>query len=204
MSTSIDQDIYNMAITEGFSPISAKLIVAQARLESSDYGSNVFQNNNNMFGMKYIGASQPLASRGTLAPMNERSSSCQSGGTCVDKDHYAKYKTPSDSAKDVITRLYKKERNGIGFEQLRNVADADEYATKLKTRNYFGFHDINTSEGKAEANNYALMLKAKLIKINIVEFYNTHKKTINYSVIGLTLIGISIISYWYYRKKLFK
>jgi flagellum-specific peptidoglycan hydrolase FlgJ len=51
----IDQDIYNMAIAEGFSPISAKLIVAQARLESGDYSSNVFVNNNNMFGMKYVG-----------------------------------------------------------------------------------------------------------------------------------------------------
>jgi predicted CopG family antitoxin len=202
MSTTIDQEIYNMAIAEGFSPISAKLVVAQARLESADYGSNVFNNNNNMYGMKYVG--QPLATRGTLAPYNERSSSCQNGGICSDRDHYAKYKSPQDSAKDVITRLYKKERKGIGFEQLRNVADADEFATKLKTRNYFGFHEINTSEGKAEANKYALMLKAKLIKINIIEFYNTNKKTINYSLIGLTLIGISIISFWYYRNKFLK
>jgi hypothetical protein len=136
--------------------------------------------------------------------MSERSSSCKSGGACVDRDYYAKYKTPSDSAKDVITRLYKKERNGIGFEQLRNVADSNEYATKLKTRNYFGFHDISTSEGKAEANKYALGLKAKLIKINVIEFYNTNKKTINYSLIGLTLIGATILSYWYYRNKYLK
>lgn len=199
---SLDQQIYNMAIAEGFSPTSAKLVVAQARLESGDYGSNVFNNNNNMYGMKYVG--QPLATRGTLAPMNERSASCRSGGECMDRDHYAKYKNPVDSARDVITRLYKKERKGIGFEQLRNVADADEYATKLKTRNYFGFADIDTSEGRAEANRYALGLKAKLLKINVLEFYNANKKTINYSAIGLTLIGVSILSYWLYRNKYLK
>ena len=67
----IDQSIYNTAIEEGFSPMSAKLIVAQARLESGHYGSDVFKANNNMFGMKYV--AQPLATRGTLAPPNERS-----------------------------------------------------------------------------------------------------------------------------------
>jgi hypothetical protein len=197
---SLDQDIYNLAIAEGFSPTSAKLIVAQARLESSNYGSNVFKNNNNMYGMKFVG--QPLATRGTLAPMNERSSGCKSGGNCVDRDFYAKYSTPSDSAKDVIQRLYKKTRNGIGFNELKNVKDANEFATKLKTRNYYGFADINTPEGKAEVNKYTLGLNARLLLVNIVEFYQENKKKINYTSLALALFGVSWLAYWYYKKKI--
>ena len=67
----LDQQIYNIAITEGFTPTTAKLIVAQARLESGHYGSDVFKANNNMYGMKFVG--QPLATRGSLAPVSERS-----------------------------------------------------------------------------------------------------------------------------------
>ena len=180
---SLDQEIYNMAIAEGFSPTSAKLVVAQARYESANYGSNVFKNNNNMYGMKFVG--QSLATRGTLAPPNERSESCKSGGACKDSDYYAKYKIPSDSAKDVIQRLYRKTRNGIGFNELKDVKDASEFATKLKTRNYFGFKDITTPEGKAEANKYALGLNARLILVSIsevidnsVQFYQDNKKNL--------------------------
>jgi hypothetical protein len=203
---SLDQEIYNTAIAEGFSPTSAKIIVAQARLESANYGSPVFKNNNNMYGMKFVG--QSLATRGTLAPPNERSESCRNGGACKNSDYYSKYQTPSDSAKDVIQRLYKKTRNGIGFNELKNVKDANEFATKLKTRNYFGFHDINTPEGKAEANKYALGLNARLVLVSIsevidnsVQFYQDNKKKVNYIVLGIVLIGVTTLSYWYYKKR---
>jgi hypothetical protein len=196
----LDQEIYNLAIQEGFSPIASKLIVAQARLESANYGSNVFNNNNNMYGMKYVG--QAIASRGTLAPMNERSSSCQSGGSCVDRDYYAKYNTPSDSAKDVIQRLYKKTRKGIGFNELKDVKDAQEFADKLKTRNYYGFHEITTPEGQAEANKYALGLNARLLLVKVLEFYRGNQKKINYTLVGLSLIGITWLAYWYYKNKM--
>ena len=194
-----DQEIFNLAIQEGFSPIASKLIVAQARLESANYGSNVFNNNNNMYGMKYVG--QALATRGTLAPLNERSSSCRNGGNCLNGDFYAKYNSPTDSAKDLIQRLYKKTRNGIGFEELRNVKDAKEFATKLKTRNYFGFKDISTPEGKIEANNYALGLKARLLLIKVVDFYKSNEKKINYGLLGLVIIGATLLAYRYYKKK---
>jgi len=197
---SLDQDIYNLAIEEGFSPTSAKLIVAQARLESANYGSNVFANNNNMYGMKYVG--QALASRGTLAPMNERSKDCQNGGTCGDRDFYAKYSTPTDSAKDVIQRLYKKTRKGIGFNELKDVKDAQEFADKLKTRNYFGFYEITTPEGQSEANKYALGLNARLLLVSVLEFYRGNKKKINYTIMGLVLIGVTTLSYLYYKKKI--
>ena len=199
----LDQEIYNLAIEEGFSPIASKLIVAQARLESANYGSNVFNNNNNMYGMKFIGQNkQPLAIRGTLAPLDERSDSCVKDNVCVDRDYYAKYNKPSDSAKDVIQRLYKKTRNGIGFNELRDVKDAQEFANKLKTRNYFGFRDINTPEGQAEANRYALGLNARLLLVNVLEFYQNNKKKIDYTLMGVILIGVTSLAYWYYKKKM--
>jgi len=103
MSAQYDQIIYDTAIKQGFSPTAAKFVVAQARFESADYTSNVFKNNLNTSGMKYIG--QPLATRGTLAPTNERSAVCRSGGVCRNSDHYAKFASVQDSANDKIVRL---------------------------------------------------------------------------------------------------
>lgn len=195
----IDQSIYNTAIEEGFSPTSAKLIVAQARYESGHYTSDVFKANNNMFGMKFVG--QPLAKRGTLAPPNERSASCKSGGACVDSDHYAKYSSIEDSAKDTIQRLYKKTRKGIGFDQLKNVKDATDFATKLKTRDYFGFHNINTEAGKQEAKEYARVLDSILFRIKVINFYKRNEKKINYTTLAILVLGLTGVAYWYYKKK---
>ena len=194
---SIDQQIYNLAIQEGFSPTASKLIVAQARYESTDYTSNVFNNNNNMYGMKYVG--QTLAEKGTLAPDKELSSSCKNGGQCLNSDYYAKYKSPSDSAKDVIQRLYKKTRNGIGFEELKDVKDAQEFANKLKTRNYFGFYDINTPEGQEEANKYAKNLNYKLLKIQVLDFVRSHSTPIKYGFVGIIILSLTAVSYWMYK-----
>jgi hypothetical protein len=195
----IDQSIYNTAIEEGFSPTSAKLIVAQARLESSHYSSSVFKANNNMYGMKFIG--QPLATRGTLAPPNERSASCRSGGTCVNSDHYAKYSSVEDSAKDTIQRLYKKTRKGIGFDQLKDVKSATEFATKLKTRDYFGFHSIDTEAGKFEASEYARILDSILLRIKVLNFYKENKKKIDYTTLAIVVLSLTGFAYWYYKKK---
>jgi len=195
----IDQSIYNTAIEEGFSPTSAKLIVAQARLESSHYSSSVFKANNNMYGMKFIG--QPLATKGTLAPLNERSASCRSGGACVNGDYYAKYSSVEDSAKDTIQRLFKITRKGIGFDQLKDVKDATEYATKLKTRDYFGFHSIDTEAGKQEAREYARILDSILLRIKVLNFYKENKKKIDYTTLAIVVLGLTGMAYWYYKKK---
>jgi flagellum-specific peptidoglycan hydrolase FlgJ len=184
-----DQEIYNIAIQEGFTPITAKLIVAQARLESGHYGSDVFKANNNMYGMKFVG--QPLATRGTLAPPSERSNSCNQSNVCKDSDHYAKYKSPTDSAKDTIQRLYKITRKGVTFEQLRDSKDADEFAKLLKIRGYYG----------AIESEYARVLKSILLRVKVVEFYKEYKKPINYGLIGLILVGFSFFTYKYYFKK---
>jgi len=100
--------------------------------------------------------------------------------------------------------LYKKTRKGIGFNELKDVKDANEYANKLKTRDYFGFHDISTPEGQDEANEYARILKSIILRINVIEFYQQNKKTINYGVIGFFLLTLSVVSYWYYKNNYLK
>lgn len=185
MSAEYDQLIYNTAIQNGFNPTAAKLVVAQARFESADYTSNVFKKNLNTSGMKYIG--QPLASRGTLAPINERSSTCQKGGVCRDSDHYAKFNSVQDSASDKISRLYNITMRGVTPEQLKNAKSPEEFANLLKKRGYYG--DSETI--------YANGLRAKLLKINILEFVKENK---NYLLIGVGLLLVGS-AYFVFQKK---
>ena len=185
MSAEYDQLIYNTAIKQGFTPTAAKLVVAQARFESSDYTSNVFKKNLNTSGMKFVG--QPLATRGTLAPTNERSATCRAGGVCKDSDHYAKFASVQDSANDKIVRLYNITRKGVTPEQLKNAKDADEFAALLKTRGYYG----------GDQANYAAGLRAKLLRIQVVEFVTKNKNSI-LLVVGLAILGGA---YYLYKKR---
>lgn len=217
-----DQIIYDVAIKNGFTPTAAKLVVAQARFESSDYNSNVFINNLNTSGMKFIG--QPLGIRGTLAPYKERSDACkrvtesQVGGQgpfpCKDSDHYAKFKSVEDSAQDKIGRLYQKTMRGVTPEQLKNATDANQFADLLKKRGYYGFAAYGTPAAEKEIKNYAAGLKAKLLRLKVIEFVKegakktgefvrqNPKKTIAGIVIIAGLIGF--YGYWLYKKKMNK
>ena len=154
----LDTQIYNLAKTNGFTDQAARLVVAQARLESFNYTSNVFINLNNIFGMKYLGTRQPLATRGTLAPFKERSAPCKINvQNCINIDFYAKYANHLDSAKDLITRLYAITRNGVTPEMLKNADTPEKFANLLKRRNYYGVTESQYSAG----------LKARLKKIVI-------------------------------------
>ncbi len=144
-----DQTIYDIAVKNGFTPQAAKLIIGQARVESANYTSQVFKNNNNMFGMKYVG--QKLAQRGTLAPSNERTAGD------VNTNYYAKYASPQDSAKDVIERLYTKTMGGVTPAQLKAADSAETFSNLLKARGYFG----------GTATNYANAIKGSLSRIVI-------------------------------------
>jgi flagellum-specific peptidoglycan hydrolase FlgJ len=188
----LDQQIYITALNNKFSDESARLIVAQARLESADYSSNVFKNNFNMYGMKYIG--QKLAERGTIAPKTERSKKCIDTGICRNSDYYAKYKNPIDSVKDTITRLYQVNIKGITPDQLKNAKTPLEFATLLKKRGYFG----------VTADQYAKGLNSKLKKINIQSVQTLPGVTITDEKKKFNWIWIIIatgISYILYKKK---
>jgi LPXTG-motif cell wall-anchored protein len=190
----IDQAIYNTAIEQGFNPTAAKLIAAQARYESADYSSAVFRANNNTSGMKYIGAAQINAQRGTLAPSSERT--C--GGGC-NGDYYAKFDTIQDCINDKIVRLYNKTMDGVTPQQLKDSTDATEFATLLKKRRYYGPASYGTTAAQSEINNYAGGMRAKILKINVLEFYTKNKTAVNLAVVGAILIGLT--GYFYFLKK---
>jgi uncharacterized FlgJ-related protein len=180
MAKSNDQILYDVAISEGFNPVAAKLIAAQARFESADYTSRVFLANNNTSGMKFVG--QPLATRGTPAPKNEQ----RCNGGC-DSDYYAKFRSVEDSARDKISRNYNKTMRGVTPEQLKNVKSPEEFASLLKKRGYYG----------APESQYAAGLRAKLLRIQIVEFIQTNK---NKLLIGLALIAFGGAFYLYKKR----
>jgi uncharacterized FlgJ-related protein len=167
----LDQQIYDTAIKNGFNPIAAKLIVAQARFESADYTSNVFKQNNNTSGIKFIG--QPNAVQGTLSP---------------EGDYYAKFNTIQDALNDKIARLYNITMRGVTPQQLKDSTDAIDFANKLKQRGYFG----------STASDYANGLKAKLLRINVLEFVTKNKLPLTLGI-GVILIGAGI--YYKFVKK---
>ena len=179
----IDQIMYNTAISEGFTPTAAKYVVAQARYESADYSSNVFKLNNNTSGMKYIG--QPLATRGTPAPAKEQ----KCGGGC-NSDYYAKFKTIQDSASDKISRNYNLTIRGVAPSQLKNAKSPEEFAHLLKLRGYYGSAETT----------YALGIRAKLLKISVIEFYKNNRNTVNYTAFGIGLLGIGVGLYFMKKK----
>lgn len=123
----IDTTIFNTAKKNGFSDSVAKNLVAQARYESNDYKSNVFKNNNNLFGYKYVG--QQLATKGTLAPQSEWSNP-------TTPQYYAKYASIADSATEVIKWLYRRENEGKF--KVSDLTTAQAYADALKKGGYYG------------------------------------------------------------------
>lgn len=182
-----DQIIYDVARRDGFNPVAAKLIAAQARYESADYTSSVFRNNLNTSGMKYIG--QPLATRGTLAPASERSDSCNTRSVCLNRDYYAKYRSVADSAKDKIQRNFNLTINGVTPQQLRNAKTAEEFADLLKKRGYYGITSFV----------YAAGLKAKMRKVNVSE-KEPEKKSTDVFPYLLLLAGMAGYGYYYYNR----
>lgn len=69
--------VYDILLAIGFNPMIAKYITAQAAHESANFTSFIYKNNNNCFGMKYVG--QKLA---------------------TEKNGYANYKTIEDCIAD--------------------------------------------------------------------------------------------------------
>lgn len=173
--TALDQQIFNTARTLGFSPVAAKFVVAQARYESADYSSNVFKKNNNLFGMKYAG--QPLATKGTPAPKSEQACNLQCNG-----DFYSAYASPAKAIEDLITRNYKLTRGGVSFEQLANATTPEQYAQMLKARKYYG----------VTAEQYARGLRAKLLRIRVMEFVEQNKTMLIFGA-GLVLLGAGLL-----------
>jgi len=177
----IDKIIYDIAIENGFSPKTSKLIVAQARLESAEYTSESCRDNNNLFGVKYVG--QPLAEIGTLAPLTQRTK-----GESI-TNHYARYATLEDSVRDLVERLYNKTINGVDAEKLKNADTHQEFARLLKMRHFYDGLE----------NDYANSIKTKLSKMGD-EPKSNDKKITNRDIVEVILFFVVLYAAYYYLK----
>lgn len=172
----LDQLIYDAAIKGGFTPNSAKLVVAQARHETANYTSNLFKRSNNLFGMKFV--NQPLA-------ISENKKSPEG-------DYYAHYRSPKDSVDDAIGRLFNITMRGVTPSQLKNAKTPEEYSKLQKQRGYFG--------DKVEI--YIAGIKNALPKLSVKvsEIYNKNKEKANLTL-GLVMIGVALfITYYIFNK----
>ena len=167
---SIDKQIYNKVIKRGFTAALGNLIAAQARFESADYTSNVFKNNTNLFGYKYVG--QPGATKGTLAPKGEWNSPNI-------PQYYAKYNSVEDSTNEIINWLLRRQQEGKFL--IADLNTPGKYAAALKAGNYYGTSAANYSNG----------LTAKLKKVDLIGDSSSNLAS---ALPVVLLLGIAIAS----------
>lgn len=106
----IYKEIFSYLIELGFKVNQSKFIVSQAAHETANFTSDIFLNNNNLFGMK-------------LAKIRETTA-------IGEKKYHAVYKTYFESIKDY--KIYF-EYNGY----LQSYSTVDTFIKALKTKKYF-------------------------------------------------------------------
>jgi hypothetical protein len=116
------QIIYDTLIGQKIPATLAKIVTAQAQFESGNFSSNVFKQDKNAFGYKYVG--QKIATRGLAAPSKEG-------------DNYARYATVQDSAIEIANWLKRrlKEKKLPPLEQITSPA---QYSKLIKAAGYYG------------------------------------------------------------------
>lgn len=114
-----DKRIFNQAKALGMADAVALNVVAQARLESADYTSNVYRSNNNAFGYKFVG--QKLATQGSPVPGSEASSGAK---------YYARYKNIEDSTTELVQWLLRRIKDGQF--KMNELTTPESYATAIR------------------------------------------------------------------------
>ena len=112
---SYESQIYNKAIADGMPRPLALLIVAQAKHETNNFQSSIFQDCKNAFCYKVFGNARP----------------------CPGHTDYEAYNNVIDSTHE-ITAWIKRRLNEGNFPPLLTVTDPVQYATILKNNGYYG------------------------------------------------------------------
>jgi flagellum-specific peptidoglycan hydrolase FlgJ len=115
---SIEQMIFDRAKLNGWNDAAANLLVAQAKHETANFTSHVFDTDNNLFGYNYAG--QSLASPGLAQP---------GGG------NYAHYDNYQDSIDDVLGWFARREAEGAFI--INSLTTPQAYAQALKDAGYY-------------------------------------------------------------------
>lgn len=115
--------VFFTAKQAGLNDVQAKIIVAQATLESGNFKSNVFEQDNNLFGMKLpsVRPKTYIAGASKIVMKSE-------GAT-----PYASFSTVADSVRDLILGYHK--YKGTDWSKIQTPVD---YSTYLKSKNYYG------------------------------------------------------------------
>lgn len=148
-NVNFDNIIYNTAITFGLTHDLSLLVTYQARYETNDYKSNVFKQNNNAFGYKYIGQKKWVIGGGTSAAKTDAQGNPDGG-------IYAKYPSIEYSVGEIVDYYKRRIKQGYKFDKLQNT-DTMKFAELLKQAQYYGI----------TARQYGSGLQAKLNKTNI-------------------------------------
>ena len=185
MAINYNQQIYDAAVKGGASNWLAKLLIAQSRFETGDYGNNQSKTNNNIFGFKFSSNSK-YAQKGNISP---------------EGDPYAKYPTIEDAILDYIERWMglRSKQGGTRLEEFNQIPEGDTltFATKLKSYGYY--HTPSNETTEQSINKYKKGLDAKLKRMVVVDWYFNNKTAINISVIGIVLVSLG--AYFYILKK---
>jgi hypothetical protein len=185
MAVDYNQEIYDAAVKGGASRWLAKLLIAQSRFETGDYGNRQSEENNNIFGFKWTPNSQ-YSQKGNISP---------------EGDPYAKYPTIEYAILDYINRWMglKSKSGGTRLEEFNQIPDGDTltFATKLKD---YGYYHTPSNETRDESiDNYKQGLDAKIKRMIVVDWYNKNKTAVTLSVIGIVVLSLG--AYFYILKK---
>lgn len=132
--------IYKTAKAEGMPHTLALLIVAQSKLETGNYTSNIFKTGNNAFGYMYSKASKYQTGQGPIAD-----------------NHYpaAKYKNVEDSTRELTSWIKRRQADGQFPKDLTGIKTPLIYATYLKN----GAHPYMGASISSYANGMTVWLK---------------------------------------------
>lgn len=101
----------------------SQLIAAQAMHETANFTSNVFKQNNNGFGYKYVKGAKYQVGAGRIS---------------TEKDPYANYLTLEDSVYEICDWIKRRQAEGKFPANLFTIKDGETYATLLKNCGYYG------------------------------------------------------------------
>lgn len=160
------------SVNKGVPDQLAKLIVSQTKHETATvvngtlqpYTSNAFTLNNNAIGYKYVG------SRYQVGP----------GIRSSEGDNFGDYADYTDSVKELIDWIYRRQTQGLFPADLSNIKTADQYAQLLKSAGYYGDNQYNYAAGLH-----------RWFKANVKEVA---------AVGGMLLLGVAGYLVWHWKK----
>lgn len=155
MSSQIDTRIYNQAKKMGINDTLARLIVAQARHETNDYKSRLFNVSNNAFGYKYVGQKKWANGESPVSPPKSE------GLT-----GYANYPSVEYSVGELVDWLRRREKNGLFT--LDNLTNSQIFADSLKRGGYYGDTIPNYTRGLDSALKKVVIVGGSITAILLV------------------------------------